>query len=73
MRKYLLPILLISFWGCGGEQEATPTEVTLWGVVYSVEDTDIIDFCYGEGESGFVPTGPIPYKPRFPYDGRPME
>ena len=42
MRKYLLPILLIGFWGCEEEQpeDNTPTEVTLWGVVYSIEETD---------------------------------
>ena len=49
MRKYLLLVLLIGFWGCEEEQDTTPTEVTLWGVDYSVEDTDTIDFCYGEG------------------------
>jgi len=39
----LLPILFLIYWGCEEtteEVDTTPTEVTLWGVVYSVEDTD---------------------------------
>ena len=41
----LLPILFLIYWGCEEEQEVdtTPTEVTLWGEVYSVEDTDSLD------------------------------
>ena len=50
MRKYLLPILLIGFWGCDDpkEEETTPTEVTLWGIVYSVEETNSLDLSYNE-------------------------
>jgi len=36
----LLPILFLIYWGCEDDQDTTPTEVTLWGEVYSVEDTD---------------------------------
>ena len=47
MRKLylLLPILFLIYWGCEEttEEETTPTEVTLWGEVYSVEDTDSLD------------------------------
>ena len=53
MRKlYLLfPILFLIYWGCEdskekettSEEETTSTEVTLWGEVYSVEDTDSLD------------------------------
>ena len=45
MRKLylLLPILFLIYWGCEYEQDTTPTEVTLWGEVYSVEDTDSLD------------------------------
>jgi len=34
----LLSVLFLIYWGCEEEQEVdtTPTEVTLWGVVYSV-------------------------------------
>ena len=41
----LLPILFLIYWGCedSKEEDTTPTEVTLWGVVYSVEDTDSLD------------------------------
>jgi len=38
----LLPILFLIYWGCEEEQDTTPTEVTLWGEVYSVEDTDTL-------------------------------
>ena len=30
------------YWGCEDSNE-DPTEVTLWGVVYSIEDTDTLD------------------------------
>jgi len=36
----LLSVLFLIYWGC---EEETPTEVTLWGVVYSVEDTDSLN------------------------------
>jgi hypothetical protein len=41
----LLSVLFLIYWGCEEEPEETlntetpPTEVTLWGVVYSVENT----------------------------------
>ena len=40
----LLSVLFLIYWGCEDpkEEETTPTEVTLWGVVYSVEDTDTL-------------------------------
>ena len=44
----LLPILFLIYWGCEEEQDTTPTEVTLWGVVYSVEDTDSLNLSYNE-------------------------
>ena len=56
MRKLylLLPILFLFYWSCEKtyklpswilytEEDTTPTEVTLWGEVYSVEDTDSLD------------------------------
>ena len=41
----LLCVLFVIYWSCQEEQEVdtTPTEVTLWGEVYSVEDTDSLD------------------------------
>jgi hypothetical protein len=44
------------YWGCDDpkEEETTPTEVTLWGVVYSVEDTDTLNLYNNDL------TGPIP-------------
>ena len=50
----LLPILFLFYWSCEKtyelpswmlptEEDTTPTEVTLWGEVYSVEDTDSLD------------------------------
>ncbi len=38
----LLSVLFLFYWGCE-YIDTTPTEVTLWGVVYSVEDTDSLD------------------------------
>ena len=40
----LLSVLFLIYWGCENpkEEENTPTEVTLWGEVYSVENTDTI-------------------------------
>ena len=40
----LLCVLFVIYWSCQEEQEVdtTPTEVTLWGEVYSVEDTDTL-------------------------------
>ena len=46
MVRYISLLLFIglAFFGCEEEQEETsPTEVTLWGKVYSVENTTEID------------------------------
>ena len=45
MRKlYLLfPILFLIYWGCENYQDTTPTEVILWGEVYSIENTTELD------------------------------
>ena len=54
MKRLLYPILFISvliYWGC---EDITPTEVTLWGVVYSVENTTELDLYNNQL------TGPIP-------------
>ena len=57
--KRLYPLLFISvliYWGCEEpkEEEITPTEVTLWGVVYSVEDTDTLSL-YLNQVTGVIP------------------
>ena len=49
--KRLYPLLFISvliYWGCEDEKDTTPTEVTLWGVVYSVEDTDTLNLGWNQ-------------------------
>jgi len=60
MRKLylLLPILFLIYWGCedSKEEETTPTEVTLWGVVYSVEDTDSLPNLPYSGLTGSIPS-----------------
>ena len=60
MRKLdiLLPILFMIYWGCedSKEEETTPTEVTLWGVVYSVEDTDSLPNLPYSGLTGSIPS-----------------
>ena len=46
--KRLYPLLFISvliYWGCE-DKDTTPTEVTLWGVVYSVGSIMIINFLF---------------------------
>ena len=47
MIRYISLLLFIgfAFWSCEEEveEDTTPTEVTLWGEVYSVEDTDSLD------------------------------
>jgi hypothetical protein len=56
--KRLYPLLFISvliYWGCEDEKDTTPTEVTLWGVVYSVEDTDSLDLSRS-GLTGSIPS-----------------
>jgi len=54
----LLPILFLIYWGCedSKEEETTPTEVTLWGVVYSVEDTDSLPNLPNSGLTGSIPS-----------------
>jgi len=47
----LLPILFLIYWGC---EDITPTEVTLWGVVYSVENTTELDL-YNNQLTGSIP------------------
>ena len=53
MVKYITLLLFIglAFWGC---EDKTPTEVTLWGEVYSVEDTDTLDL-YINQLTGSIP------------------
>ena len=51
----LLSVLFLIYWGCEDEQDTTPTEVTLWGVVYSVEDTDSLNLSYNE-LTGSIPS-----------------
>ena len=47
----LLSVLFLIYWGC----EATfITEVTLWGVVYSVENTTELDL-YNNQLTGSIP------------------
>ena len=43
----LLSVLFLIYWGCE-DKDTTPTEVTLWGVVYSVEDTDSLILFYNQ-------------------------
>ena len=58
MKKfYLFSLLFLIYWGCEDPKEEvddTPTEVTLWGVVYSVEDTDTLDL-YNSILTGSIP------------------
>ena len=55
----LLSVLFLIFWGCEEEQpeevDTHPTEVTLWGVVYSIEDTDTLYLPYS-GLTGEIPS-----------------
>ena len=56
MKRLLHPLLIISviiYWGCEDKTEP-PTEVTLWGEVYSVEDTDTL-FLYNNQITGVIP------------------
>jgi len=50
----LLPILFLIYWSCEEEQDTTPTEVTLWGEVYSVENTTELDL-YHDELTGSIP------------------
>ena len=47
----LLCVLFLIYWGC---EDITPTEVTLWGVVYSVENTTELDL-YNNQLTGSIP------------------
>ena len=47
----LLSVLFLIYWGC---EEETPTEVTLWGVVYSVENTTNLNL-QSHGLTGEIP------------------
>ena len=54
----LLSVLFLIYWGCDDPKEEvddTPTEVTLWGEVYSVEDTDTLYLPYS-GLTGEIPS-----------------
>ena len=63
MRKLypLLSVLFLIYWGCEDEKDTTPTEVTLWGEVYSVENTNSLDLS-GNSSNGWDGglTGEIP-------------
>ena len=48
-----LSVLFLIYWGC---EDTTPTEVTLWGEVYSVEDTDTLNL-ESSGLTGSIPPG----------------
>ena len=53
----LLSLLFLIYWGCDDPKEEvddTPTEVTLWGEVYSVEDTDSLNL-YDNQLTGSIP------------------
>ena len=58
MKKFypLLPVLFLFLWSCEDEvnENTTPTEVTLWGVVYSIENTTELDLS-GSGLTGSIP------------------
>ena len=47
----LLSVLFLIYWGCE-DKDTPPTEVTLWGEVYSVEDTDSLVL---SGLTGSIP------------------
>ena len=49
----LLSVLFLIYWGCE-DKETPPTEVTLWGEIYSIENTTELDL------SGYDLTGSIP-------------
>ena len=59
MRKLylLIPILFLIYWGCEDSKEPKEDEtpsVTLWGVVYSIEDTDSLFLVNPLPHSGLV-------------------
>ena len=44
--------MLLAFWSC---EDDTPTEVTLWGIMYSVEDTEYLDLTLNQ-LTGSIPS-----------------
>ena len=52
----LLPVLFLIYWGCEDteKEDNIPTEVTLWGVDYSIENTTELDLS-NSGLSGEIP------------------
>jgi len=48
----LLPILFLIYWGCEDEVD---TEITLWGEVYSVENTTSLDL-WNNQLTGSIPS-----------------
>ncbi|SUZ84829.1 uncharacterized protein METZ01_LOCUS37683, partial [marine metagenome] len=55
----LLSVLFLIYWGCEDEQDTTSTGVTLWGEVYSVEETDSLDLSgsyYNHHNLGKIPS-----------------
>ena len=66
-RITLLLFIRLAFWGCEEEQEevkdTTPTEVTLWGIVFSVDQTTSLEINYGwitNGDSVEISGSSIP-------------
>ena len=43
----LLSVLFLIYWGCEDKKEP-PTEVTLWGEVYSIENTTNLGLSYSQ-------------------------
>ena len=50
----LLSVLFFIYWGCE-EQDTIPTELTLWEIDYSIEDTDSLNLSF-TGLTGPIPT-----------------
>ena len=50
----LLSVLFLIYWGCE-EQDTIPTELTLWEIDYSIEETDSLDLSF-TGHTGPIPT-----------------
>ena len=51
----LLSVLFLIYWGCEDEQDITATELILWGIDYSTEETDCLDLSY-IGLTGSIPS-----------------
>tara|TARA_Y100000588_G_scaffold393134_1_gene507736 strand:+ start:542 stop:880 length:339 start_codon:yes stop_codon:yes gene_type:complete len=56
MKKFysILSVLFLIYWGCEDKQDKTPTELTLWGINYSIEDTESLDLS-STGLTGSIP------------------